>query len=270
MYDVHVGLIAGILLISTALALEIGFRAGLGRKDSATEESKAHVNATQSSLLGILALLLAFTFSLSLQRFDTRSDAVVNEANAIGTAYLRAQLLPPPLRKDVQALLRDYLDLRVQGSSLSMVQDEYASQMTRAAAAQTALWDHARRSAEMEPNPVTTGLFVQSLNELIDSFGRRDAAVSRHVPEVVLLLLYGTFLISCVIIGFACGMGGQRPSLATYSMVALIIALVFVILDLDRPRRGLIEVSQKSLLDLQAAIRAEGAADASPPKGVSR
>jgi hypothetical protein len=59
--------------------------------------------------------------------------------------------------------------------------------------------------------PVTTGLFVQSLNELIDSFGRRDAAVSRHVPEVVLLLLHGTFLIACVIIGYACGIGGQRP-----------------------------------------------------------
>jgi hypothetical protein len=122
----------------------------------------------------------------------------------------------------------------------------------------------------MEPNPVTTGLFVQSLNELIDSFGRRDAAVSRHVPEVVLLLLHGTFLIACVIIGYACGIGGQRPSLATYSMVALIVALVFVILDLDRPRRGLIEVSQKSLLDLQAAIRAEAGANASPPKVVGR
>ena len=197
---------------------------------------------------------------MSLQRFDARSDAVVDEANAIGTAYLRAQLLPAPLRKDVQALLRDYLDLRVQGSSISMVHDEHASRMEQAAAAQTALWGYARRSAEMEPNPVTSGLFVQSLNELIDSFGRRDAAVSRHVPEVVLLLLYGTFLIASVILGYACGVGGQRPSMVTYSMVALIVALVFVIIDLDRPRRGLIEVSQKSLLDLQAAIRAESGA----------
>jgi hypothetical protein len=84
------------------------------------------------------------------------------------------------------------------------------------------------------------------------------------VPEIVLWLLFATFLISGLIVGFAAGVGGRRPSWATFAMVTLILVLVFVILDLDRPRRGLIMVSEKSLLDLQASIRAEGGVAAAP------
>ena len=190
-----------------------------------------------------------------LQRFDTRSAAVVDEANAIGTAYLRAQLLPAALRDDVRALLRDYLDLRVQASAVTVVDHaEREALLAKTARAQGALWDYARQGAEVDPNRVTSGLFIQSVNELIDSFGRRDAALNRHVPEVVLLLLYGTFLMAGGIVGFASGVAGHRPMLVSYILVALIVVLVFIILDLDRPRRGFIEVNQRSLVELQAAL----------------
>jgi hypothetical protein len=89
---------------------------------------------------------------------------------------------------------------------------------------------------------------------MIDALEVRDAALNRHVPEVVLLLLYGTFLMTGSIVGYASGVYGHRASYITYVMVGLIVLLVFVIIDLDRPRRGLIEVSQKSLQDLQASI----------------
>jgi len=256
MYDVNAVLIAAILLVSVVAAIELGFRFGLRRREAADEPAKSHVNATQGSTLGLLALLFAFTFSLSLQRFDSRSDAVVDEANAIGTAYLRTQLLPGAARSEVQARLRSYLDLRIESSSLSMAQEkEWHALQAQVGAAQNAIWADAVRATEADPNAATSGLFVQAVNELIDSFGRRDAAVNRHVPEVVLLLLYGTFLVTSAIVGYASGLGGRRPSLVSYLMVAMMILLVYVILDLDRPRRGLIEVSQKSLVDLQASIR---------------
>ena len=86
-----------------------------------------------------------------------------------------------------------------------------------------------------------------------DAFGERDAALERHVPEPVLFLLYGTFLMTGCVVGFTAGLAGHRTSFATYVMVALIVLLVFVIIDLDRPRRGMIEVSQKSMTDLQSA-----------------
>ncbi len=262
MYDVNAGLIIAVLLITVLVVIEIGFRFGHRRRASADDDSKGHINAIASSTLGIMALLLAFTFSLSLQRFDTRSDAVVDEANAIGTAYLRARLLPPSLREPVTAKLRAYVDLRLEADAVSTVDDDWLGLLAQATRLQGALWEDARRAAELEPNPVTSGLFIQALNDLIDSFGRRDAALNRHVPEIVLWLLFVTFLISALIVGFATGFGGRRPSWVTFAMTVLIAVLVFVILDLDRPRRGLIKVSEKSLLDLQASIKAESATSA--------
>ena len=259
LYDVNTGLIAGVLLLSMALAIELGHRLGLRSKGSTNEATRDHISGIQSSILGILALLLGFTFSLSLQRFDSRSEAVVEEANAIGTAYLRVQLLPAAMRTEVRALLRDYLDLRVQASVLTAIdRAERQDLLAKAGRAQNTLWGYAVQALEVDPNAYTPTLFAESVNQLIDNFGKRDAALSRHVPEVVLLLLYGTFLMTGAIVGFSTGIAGHRPSMVSYVLVALIVVLVFIILDLDRPRRGLIEVSQKSLLDLQSSIAADG------------
>jgi len=255
MYNINNGLIAFVLLVSMVGAIELGFRLGLRKNHTATADSKAHINTIQSSILGILALILGFTLSLSLQRFDSRSEAVVAEANAIGTTYLRAQLLPASVRKDVQALLRNYLNLRVQEGALSLtIVDARQQLLAQAEQSQIALWVYAKKAAELEPNPVTTGLFIQSLNELIDNYGLREAELNRHVPEAVLLLLYVTFLLAGAIVGFSAGVSDHRPSFATYLMVLLMVVLVFIILDLDRPRRGFVEVSQKSLVDLQAFV----------------
>ena len=270
-YDVNTGLIAGVLLLSMALAMELGHRLGLRSKGSTNEATRDHISGIQSSILGILALLLGFTFSLSLQRFDSRSEAVVEEANAIGTAYLRVQLLPAAMRTEVRALMRDYLDLRVQASVLTAVdRTERQDLLAKAGRAQDALWGYAVQALEVDPNAYTPALFAESVNQLIDNFGKRDAALSRHVPEVVLLLLYGTFLMTGAIVGFSTGIAGHRPSLVSYVLVALIVVLVFIILDLDRPRRGLIEVSQKSLRDLQTGIAADaGLTNAQKPGAVT-
>jgi hypothetical protein len=120
-----------------------------------------------------------------------------------------------------------------------------------------ALWHDARRAGEEDDRPVTSGLFIESLDELIDSYGRRDAALNRHVPELVLFSLYGAFFMTGSIVGYAAGFTGHRASYVTYVLVAPIVLLVFITIDLDRPRRGLIEVSQRSVTDLQASIATE-------------
>jgi hypothetical protein len=255
MYDINSVLIASALFVSMALAIEAGYRLGFRFRASSNDSSKAHVNSIQASLLGILALLLGFTFSLSLQRYDSRSAAVVEEANAIGTAYLRAALLPASVREDVRHGLRDYLALRIRAASVALDRPaDREALLAETSASQAALWQQASRAAAEEPNPVTTGLFIQALNGMLDAQGTREAALNRHVPELVLFLLYGTFLLTGGIVGFAAGVANHRPSLVSYVMVGLIVLLVFIIIDLDRPRRGLIEVSQKSLVDLQAMV----------------
>jgi len=265
MYSVNSGLIVAFLLIVALAVMEIGFRLGHPSRHAHDDDSKGHVNATAATTLGIVGLLMAFTFSLALQRFDSRSDAVVDEANAIATAYLRAQLLPVPLRADVMKQLRAYLDLRVKADAVSPVDPEWRGLLDQAARVQSSLWVGARRAAELEPNPVTSGLFIQSLNELIDSFGRREAALNRRVPDLVLYLLFATFVLSGLIVGFAAGVGGRRPSWVTIGMVVLMGAVIYVVLDLDRPRRGLIKVNETNLLELQASLKDDAAAAGAAP-----
>jgi hypothetical protein len=255
MYYINSVLIAFMLFISMVATIEIGYRIGVKRQAVTNESLKTHLNSIQASIIGILALLLGFTFSLSLQRYDGRSEAVVEEANAIGTTYLRTQLLPETLRNDVQASLRQYVDLRVQEGKVSLSNYPLRKVMLdKTTKAQTRLWDYAIRAAEIDPNPVRTGLFIQALNEVIDNFGKRNATINRHVPELILLLLYGTFLLAGVILGFTSGVAGHRPSMVGYLMVLIIVILVYIILDLDRPRRGFIAVSQAPLLELQTSL----------------
>lgn len=255
MYDVSSIGIALTLFVSMALIMEAGFRMGRWHQRRTAEVIGEHSSAIQGAMLGILALLLGFTFSLALNRYDERSQAVVNEANAIGTAWLRTELVPEPFRPQLREQMRSYINLRVDAAQLDLTRTgEREELLQRTDELIDQLWSQAAAAAAEEPNPVTTGLFLQALNDMIDAFGSRDAALARHVPEMVLFLLYATFLMTGSVMGFTAGLGGQRTSFATYIMTGLIVVLVFIIIDLDRPRRGLIEINQQSLISLQAKI----------------
>lgn len=262
MYDKNSFLIAAILFVSMVAVIELGGWLGLRRADTTSKSLKSQLNALQGSLLGILALLLGFTFSQSLQRYDTRSAAVVDEANAIGTAYLRVDLVPTDIRADSHSLMRDYIETRIEAGTISLDrQEERDRVIARSLEIQNELWQRGTKAAWTSDRPATANLYLQSLNELIDSNSSRNAALGRHVPELVLFLLYGTFLLTGSLVGYASGVSGVRASRGTYALVTLIVVLVFIIIDLDRPRRGLIEVDQSSLIDLREMANVSQAAD---------
>lgn len=268
MYDVSsVSIVSGLLLLML-LTMEAGFRSGR-RKKAIASEAITQANAVLASMLGLLALLLAFTFSAALQRYDERSQAVVAEANAIGTAYLRTQLLPSGMRDEVQGLLRQYLDVRVEESRVNTAETvQRESLLKRADLTAAQVWSHAARAAEQDGRSVASGLFVQSVNELIDAYGIRNASLNRHVPEIVLFLMFATIVMTTATLGYASGIAGHRVTLAAFVLVVLIALVVFLIVDLDRPRRGIIQVSHESLLKLQQTIptaQGDPARPAGPP-----
>lgn len=255
MYDQSSVWIASGLFLSMLLSMEIGLQIGRRKAATVNESTKSQINAIQASMLGLLALVLGFTFSLALQRYDDRSQTVVKEANAIRTTYLRAQLLPVSMRDELQTLVRRYLDIRIQESRFTLVDTAIreplllqTNQMIEE------LWRYARRAAEEDVQFVTSGLFIQSLNELIDAFGTSDAVLNRHIPEIVFFLLFVTFAMTATILGCASGIAGNRPPFATIVLVALIVLVTFMVIDLDRPRRGLIQISYESLISLQQTI----------------
>lgn len=252
MYDQNSIVIVCILLAAILLAYELCFRMGRYYQRHTDEEVKIQTNAIQAGILGLLALLLGFTFNMALQRFDNRSYAVINEANAIGTALLRTKLLPAPYDSMNHALLQDYVDLRIEISDLDLTEiSERASINKRTDDIQREIWDNSIKAAELDPRPVTTGYFINSLNDLIDARGERNAILQRHVPESILLLLFIVFIIVGALMGYTAGLGLKRAYTPTLIFNVLIILVLFIIIDLDRPKRGLIKVKQDSLIELK-------------------
>ncbi|MFT4908648.1 MAG: hypothetical protein ACI978_002745 [Oleispira sp.] len=246
---------------STALAValffaiimfnEVGFRAGRFIQARTDSEVKALTGSIQASVLGLLALLLGFTFSMSMQRYDNRSMALIDETNAIGTAVLRVQLLPEEFQKDATALFQEYVGYRVAIGHLDLTKlEERHTYNKKIVAVQHQLWTLAISATNVDPRAVTTGAFVKSLNDVIDSQGKRNALLQMHVPEVVLFLLFIVFVSSGGIMGYSAGLSGKRVIAPIVLVSFLITLIVFIIVDLDRPKRGLIQVNQSGMTEL--------------------
>lgn len=254
-YEVNELVIALVIIILLLLATEVGYRFGDRVPPGLTDSAKAPVLGISGALFGLLALLLGFTFSMALSRFEQRKQLVLQEANAIGTTYLRAGLLPEPDRSAVASLLRSYVDVRLDFHNLRDDPAQFKTVIDRTEQLQRELWSHAVAAVPKSEPPVTTGLFIESLNDVIDLHSARVAAMNNHVPEVVLVLLFLVAIMAALLVGYGCGLMERRHSLSTTTMVLLIALVITVIVDLDRPSRGLIHVSQERMIKLRESIK---------------
>src|SRR4051812_11541174 len=235
------------------LASEIGWRLGTR---SEGHGASGNISALEQSLLGLLALIVGFTFLMALTRFETRREAVLNEANSIGTTALRARLLPEPFRTESLKLLREYAQIRVDylptGKSLA----ELPRLVERSNKIQEALWQQVKALSAKDNNMVPTGLFIQTLNDMIDNQAKRLAALQNYIPDLVLLLLFGIAAVACGFAGYASGLDPLRSRMPVNITAVLVCGVMFVILDLDRPNVGFITISQKPMIDTAATLSA--------------
>jgi hypothetical protein len=232
------------------LAIEAGFRLGRWRQRGAEHERETPVGAIVGAILGLLAFLLAFTFGMAASRFDTRRELVLDEANAIGTTYLRAALLPEPQRAEVRALLRDYVDLRLE----AVQPGKAAAALERSEELQGRLWAQAVTVAEKRPTPIT-GLFVQSLNEVIDLHSKRvTLGLRNRIPVTIWGALYWTAILAMAGVGYHAGLTSANRTLATLALAVTFSGVLWLIADLDRPQEGLLKVSQQAMIDLQKSL----------------
>lgn len=180
----------------------------------------------------------------------------MDESNAIGTAFLRVSLLPEEEQSRTVDLFREYLDLRLDAAGPGRYLRPTPDLVAKQSALQGQLWSVGAAAAQNDQKAVTTGLYLQAVNEMIDSAGRRDAALRNHVPESLLFMIFSVALATLAVIGYVSGVTRGR-SLAASVVLSLVVAVVvFVILDFDRPYRGVIMVSQQSMLDLRAFMEA--------------
>lgn len=234
------------------LALEFGYRLGRWRHHIAAEEKETPVGAMVASILGLLAIVMAFTFNLAASRFDDRRLAVLEESNAIGTAYLRTRLLPEPQRSEIAGMLREYVDVRLRIVQNSAIPEGLA----RTDELIEQLWTSAMIVADKNPT-VITSLFVQSLNEVIDMHGKRVFfGFYSRMSISIWLLLFSLSVVGMISTGYQSGLSGTRRSPAMFFLALAFAGMLFLIVDLDRGFEGMITVSQQSLLDLQQTMKA--------------
>jgi uncharacterized membrane protein (Fun14 family) len=256
-YGVNELVIALVVIGLLLLTIEVGYRMGDKVPAGLPDSAKSPVLAISGALFGLLALLLGFTFSMSLNRFEQRKHLVLQESNAIGTAYLRSGLLSEPDGPSIAGLLRSYVDARLDFYNLREDPAQFKSVIDRTEKLQDQLWSDAVKVVKKDDRPLTTGLFIQALNEVIDLHAARVAAMENHVPESVLLLLFIVALMSALVVGYGCGLAKRRHLFSTSIMILLIGLVIIVIMDLDRPNRGLIRVGQESMIRLQNSMKTD-------------
>jgi hypothetical protein len=239
-------------LVVILAASEIGRRLGVRTGGQGGNS----ISTLAGAVLGLLALLIGFTFAMALSRFEARRDAVLNEANAIGTTALRARLLPPPHNTEALKLLRDYVQVRLDITQRVPSPTELKAAIDRSNALQEALWQQAMVVAAQDNGLVPTGLFIQTLNEMIDNQEKRLTAVRNRVPNIILIALYGVATIASAFTGYSSVQEAQRSRLPVYITGILVAAVLLLIQDLDRPGTGFIRVSQQPMIDAAAGIAA--------------
>jgi hypothetical protein len=251
-----------IFLISLALfyaCAEFGYRLGNAAAPRLNKEATTHVGTIEGALLGLLALLLGFAFSMAMDRYDNRRSVVVNEANDLQTTYLRSKLLHPPHNTIVADLLKQYVDSRVEYLKAAYDQLVLQNALNRTSALQRSLWQQATLAAQENNDEVRTGYFIESLNNLIDDHTRRVAAMGNHVPEIILLLLFFVAAMTIAMTGYSSGLNQTRLGIPRFILILLTSATLMVIIDLDRPKRGFIKVTEKAMLELQRELNTPSA-----------
>jgi hypothetical protein len=241
-------------LVVALLSFEGGFWVGRRWSQRSEQEQEIVVRGLVGGMLGLEAFMLAFTFGAAAAHFDARRQAVIDEANSIRTAYLRADFLPEPHRAEIRNLLREYVDVRLEGVRSGKIEQGIA----RSEELHNQLWLQATASREKTPSPAFAVQFIQSLNEIFALHSRRViTGLEFRIPNIIWIVLYAITALAAASIGYHSGLTGRSRPLVALAIILAFSAVILLIEDLDRPLYGFLEVSQRALVDLQTKMNAQ-------------
>ncbi|HKQ35087.1 MAG TPA: hypothetical protein VJT11_07260 [Nitrospiraceae bacterium] len=245
------------MFLGMLLFQEVGRRIGIRRVAKHPEERDLGAGAMQAGVFALLGLLIAFTFSGAASRFDDRRKLVAQEANAIGTAYLRLDLLSSDARSTLRRRFSQYVDARLAFYRTLPNIEAARQEWVRSTTLQNEIWAQAIATCRVQTDPPTCMLLLPAINEMIDITTTRMTAMMTHPPTIIFVLLFGLALGSSLVAGYEMS-GSTRRSWTHMIMFAAMTAFtVYIILDLEYPRAGLIRVDagDQVLLDLQESMK---------------
>lgn len=247
-----------LLLVGMFLFLELGHRIGKRRQRLDPHEDRDGLNAVQGAIFALFGLLVAFTFSGAASRFDSRRELINEEANAIGTAYLRLDLLPPTSQPSLREKFRNYVDSRL--AIYDRLPDASAATQALAESSriQRQIWTEAVTSTRLpDAHPDAAKLLLPALNQMIDITATRTMAARIHPPHVIFYLLFVLALCCSLLAGYVMSVNQRRNWLHIVGFVVIVVAACYTILDIEYPRHGFIRVNayDQVLVELRDSMK---------------
>ena len=239
------------------VSLEVGSRIGRVRHERDSSGATAGTSAIDGAIFGLMGLLLAFTFAGAASRFDTRRSLIVEEANTIGTAYLRLDLLPAEARVKLKEDFRQYLDSRLAiYRALSNV-GSAKQELGRSAEIQGRIWSEAVAATRESSNAAVTSLVLSNINDMIDITLTRTVALQTHPPAIIFVVLVVMVLASALLAGYNMSAAKVRNWTYRITFAVLVTLALYLILDLEYPRFGLIRVDafDQILVDVRNTMK---------------
>jgi len=244
------------LFVGIVACLEVGYRIGRRSLEKHPESAHEGIGVIEAAVFALLGLLLGFSFAGGTSRLDTKRQLIVQEANAIGTAYLRLDELPVSDQPEMRVLFREYVDTRLRYDRLA---DPKAAEqeLARAGEMQQEIWSRTVTASRSDPTQNAARLLLPALNEMIDITTARDIAMHTQLPRLIFVLLVGVALVSGLLAGYAMAKRRSRSWLHMMLYAAVIAVTIYTVLDLEYPRFGLIrlDAADKALLQLRDSIR---------------
>ena len=235
--DLDALFIALILFFVMLLAIWIGYRIGLHKTKS--ENKNAEIS---SSLLGLLALILGFTFAMAGSRYDNRKNNLIDESNCIGTAVLRSDIYPDSLKIEFQKDFKTYVNSRRDYYLLENDEEKLISSLKQSSIASDKLWNRAAFYAKDKDYFIQSNMMLPALNAMFDSASKSNMVLNSKVPETIVYLLLAFSIIISFFIGYNSGLEKKINTKFITGFCFLICIVIYITLDLDRPRRGLIKL----------------------------
>lgn len=252
-YSIIIGLIlfAGMLLL-----LEAGRRWGQQSKPEELAGARAGLGAIDAAVFSLLGLLVAFSFSGAAMRFDARRQLSVQESNCIGTAWLRIDALPSENQPELRDLFRQYVDARLQVAAVMPDLEAAHAVLKHCSELQSAIWTYALNASQVSSTPVSGMLLLPALNQMFDIASTRTATAYIHPPLIIFAMLIILSLASALMAGHEMAGAKRRSWLHVIGLAAAVSAAVFIIVDLEYPRAGLIRLNstERSLQELRQSM----------------
>jgi hypothetical protein len=244
-----------ILIVAILLLMEAGRRFGIRWRSRTREDSLGGSGTVEAAVFGLMGLLIAFTFYGAETRFETRRSLIVDEANAIATAYLRLDLLPEDAQPELRENFREYVKSRL--AIYQKIPDWEAmealkSELTHSTSLQRQIWKHAVAASKLASSPSVQTLVVPSIDRMIDIATIQTVALQRHPPAAVWGMLALTLLVSCLLAGYSMSGSRTRNWVHIVAFCLLFSAVIYVNVDFEYPRmRGFIRIDEMDRLLVQ-------------------